>query len=657
MTASPRQDPARTLRRWLGWAAASGGLALGVATLYLGLYRWKGSGLPVGFDAPWYVWRAGYVAAHGLGALGTAARPGHEILAAVVGSLTGRSQVELGVLLGPVLAAGFALALGALAWFALGPDARRWTVVVVVGGGILGATRLVDENVATLLFLAVLVAALVPLVAAAAGSETRFGWRPFAGAVALFVAAGLAHWLFLGVFALVLAGTVVLLLPASLRRRSDGVPPLRTEAGVVAAALATAGAAMTLVIGAILRAPVDTIEVAEDPSRFLPKLANDARRLALPVLAPLAALGAVGLARTRTSQVAAGSSDARRRDLLLRVLVAWAAVALVGVAYGAGTKDLPPHRFLELLVVGPGVLALAEAVGVASRWSSRRVGATAGWAVVAVAAAGLALPGVVGWYGSGAPAVWIDAAGLQQARIASSYVDRLPEGRPFVVLVSPFGPAGTLSVPLKERTIRMGIDPARQAELHLFVGTPSDLLAGRRSLAPGAATNVATLAYWLDVRPVLAERPPVLILKAFAPKEFGAATAAGTGDARAVGPGVALLQGPPARPVAAQPVPSAFPGIRAAAGWALVVLALLGVAGLGWTATILGPGTPPPVIVGLAPAVGTGAVILAGTLVSRAGAALGGGAGAAVYAAIALAGSLAGVRAWRSPEIRVSPAR
>src|SRR5207302_3246169 len=141
---------------------------------------------------------------------------------------------------------------------------------------ILGGTRLVDENVATLLFLAVLVAALVPLVERAAGSRTR---PAFWGAVALLVAAGLAHWLFLAVFAPMLVVAVALLLPAALRERAGGRPLAETDAGAIATVGAAAGVTMAVLIGAVLRAPIDTIEVKEDPSRFLPKLRTDALRL------------------------------------------------------------------------------------------------------------------------------------------------------------------------------------------------------------------------------------------------------------------------------------------------------------------------------------------------------------------------------------------
>ena len=60
-------------------------------------------------------------------------------------------------------------------------------------GTVLGTTYLVSENMATALFLALAVAAMVPLLGRATG-----GGRGMWGAVVLLVAAGLSHWLFLG---------------------------------------------------------------------------------------------------------------------------------------------------------------------------------------------------------------------------------------------------------------------------------------------------------------------------------------------------------------------------------------------------------------------------------------------------------------------------
>jgi hypothetical protein len=163
--------------------------------------------------------------------------------------------------------------------------------------------------------------------------------------------------------------------------------------------------------------------------------------------------------------------------------------------------------------------------------------------------------------------------------------------------------------------------------------------------------NAATLPYWEQVRTVLPSRPPILILRAFAPGAFH--DAIGAGQAREIGPGVALLRGPePAAALAARPAPLAFTGLRAAVAWAALLLALLFAAGVGWSWAFLGPSVHPGVLVGSAPAIGAGMLILVGVPVSRAGVALGGWAGATVVAAVALSGAMAAIVGPRSTRRR-----
>src|SRR5262245_30495833 len=70
-------------------------LSVAIFLLYLGRYPLRHANVPAGFDAPWYVWRAQYVGAKGIGALGTSSRPGHAVLSALLGSVTGLSQLRM----------------------------------------------------------------------------------------------------------------------------------------------------------------------------------------------------------------------------------------------------------------------------------------------------------------------------------------------------------------------------------------------------------------------------------------------------------------------------------------------------------------------------------------------------------------------------------
>jgi hypothetical protein len=636
--ASPptRNTAPRDPRRTAWWFAACAVLALAVAGAYLGIYRARRFTLPVGFDAPWYIWRASYLSAHGMGPLGTSIRPGSAVLAAVLGGVTGRSQFTIAVLIGPVLAGVFAIGMGGLVWACLGPGRWRWLAAVVVGGCVLGGTRLVDENVATLLFLCIAVAALVPLVTAAVAGR-RSGWgRGLSVAIVLLVAAGLVHWLFLAVVGAVLGLAVFFVARRSAAQVREGVPLVRTESGTLGGALVGAGAIVAAVVFGVLRAPANTIQVKEDPERFIPKLTNDASRLRLWLLGPVSVLGAWALA-------AGGPRPRpRRRAVLLAILAAWAVVTLGGIAFGVATKKLPPHRFLELLVVVPVVVAIAEAVGwLADRVRSRR-GVAAGWLVAAVATAILAVPGVYAWYASGAPKPWITQEALREARIMAAWAEQPSASGPFIVWVSPFGPAGTLSAALKDRTLRAALPPDAQQRFHMIAGSLGAWIADGdpfEGLSP--AMRASALPYWRDAAPLLNRGTGAwLFLRAFNPSEF--AQLRGSNGSRPLGAGVILAAGgrPPA-PIHVPDAKFAYPGALGTASWALVILLLMGVAGYGWTRVVGGPDAHPAIVFGLTPAVGAAVLVLVGSVVSRAGAGLGGAPGWLVWGATTVGGLIA----------------
>jgi hypothetical protein len=609
-------------------------LAVAVFEFYFAVYPTRHLTLPVGFDTSWYVWRAQFVAVEGVGRLGTSLRPGHALLSSVLGSVTGLNQLELAVVLPLLLVSVFALALGAFVRTCFGVDRMGWAITVAVAGPLLGTTRLVGENVANLLNLALLAASLAFI------GRRVDGRRGFVGAVGLLVAAGLAHWLFLAVAGAALALSAGLALPESLRRREGGIPFLDTEAGTVGAVTATAGAMMAATIAGILRAPFQTFEIREDPARFLPKLRTDLGQLLLPGLGPVAVAGAAGLVTGKSETTGWGKLHGSARSFGLHLLLAWTVVGAVGIAYGAITLNLPPHRFLTFVVAVPGAVVLTAALLWGINWMRSWSGPRLAAAFVGAGVLAMALPGAAAWYWHG-PDVWIDRAGLQQATTASRYVERQPPGRPVVFLVNEVGPAGVLSVPLKERLIRMALPPEREPDLHLFVGDPADLLASRRTTPSDLGTNDATLPYWEDVRTVLPEHPPVIILQSLADEQY--THAVDTMGARVIGPGVALLQGPvvPGGPLAAEPLPRPVPGQFVGLLWAGLILALLFAAGAAWTFALAGAGTPPEITWSLAPAVGAAAIMLGALVPGRLGLHLGGAAGIVIYAVVTVAGFVA----------------
>ena len=80
--------------------------------------------------------------------------------------MTGISQLRMFVVFSQVLPAILALIVGAFAYTAVKRDRLTWAITVGLTGAALGATRLVGENVANLVNLALEVGALVVLVSA-----------------------------------------------------------------------------------------------------------------------------------------------------------------------------------------------------------------------------------------------------------------------------------------------------------------------------------------------------------------------------------------------------------------------------------------------------------------------------------------------------------
>jgi hypothetical protein len=597
------------------------GLSLAIFLLYFAAYPIRHLQLPMGFDPPYYVWRAQYLASQGIGSGATAARPGHTILSVILSSLTGRSQLELAVVLTLLMVSLLALAVGAFCRSALGFDRRGWMIAVVTTGVVLGPTHLVGENLATILFLVLIVGALVPL------ADRVGGGRGFCAAAAMAVTSGLAHWDFLAVFAVVLAAVFALTLPGALRQVRAGVPALDTEAGILAAFAAAIAAAMSALIFVVLRAPLRTTDIPRDPQLYLSKFRTDLTRLyvAAPVgLVAGPAIRAFDHASTRTR----GPGEAVRFGFSVRMLEAWSLVMAAGVVYSLFGLHLPPARFLALLVALPGAAGVAALLSwVARRSSARSV------AILVLALLALTIPGALRWYQY---PVLMQASQLQEARTADGYVRSLPPNQAVVFLVGYEGYPPVYESVVKERTIRIGLSPDRATDAHVFVGSPADLLAGRRTPPPDARTDRVTLLYWNDVEALLPSNPPILILQSMAPDEFVQAQSLG---ATVIGQGVELLRGPrPPNPLPVASVRASVPNWFAGPAWAAAMLILLAVAGAGWTCVFLRPGSPVETRVSLAPVVGAGVLILGGIGAAELRIPLGGAGGVGTFVVVAGAG-------------------
>lgn len=635
--AGPRAAPS------LGRVIAIGlALSVGIFLLYFLAYPMRNLTLPVGFDPPWYVWRAEHFTTEGIGNGGLAARPGYPVLSALLGTLTGLSQLEMTVVLSLVLVCLLALTVGAFAREGLGFDGWRWAVVVATTGVVLGPTHLVGENLSNALNIALEIAAMVGLAVFIGGG------RGLVAAVVLLVAGGVAHWDFVALFAVVMGVAFLMALRFSQRERGQGVPVFRTESGALAAVGAWAGGMLLVLIAAVLRAPFRTMEIGNDELLFRRKLRTDVARLFVP--------GVAGLVGPWALSMVPGDSvnrERRKQAFALRLLKAWTFVMAAGMVVGVFTFVLPPARFLAHLVALPGAIAVGAAIAAlaarAGRWSlrgggtpPRRVGLVSVFVTVLVLGA-LAVPGLFRWYRY---PVLLEPAAVQQARTADRYVRMLPLEEPVVFLVDYVGRPGSLSAVLKERTIRMGLSPERQLDAHVFVGELSDLLARRRTPAPDERAERFTRRYWEDVRPFLAAEPPIVILRAMAEEGYRDAVAMG---ATVVAPDVAVLRGSGSGlPLPAAPPPDEVPSLPAGILWGLAVLALLSAAGAGWTRALLGPGHPAEALVAMTPVVGAGILILGGLAAALLGVRLGGVGGVVVYIILAASGLAAALLDMRS---------
>jgi hypothetical protein len=627
--------PARPPERWGPATGIAFGMVVAIFLFYFAPYPIRHARLPAGFDPAWYIWRATYVGLRGIGPLSTASRPGHAVLSALLGSVSGQSQLELSVVFSQLLPAMLALAVGALATGVTGRGRTLWVATVAVTGAVLGTTRLVGENLANLLNVLLEVGALVVLIYAA--SRRRALW----GAVALLVAAGLAHWEFLAVFGVIMAAAVAVSLVAARRAHEPRSLELLEETRFLVAIGLWTAAVVGFLIVAVLRAPFRTFEIFQSTHEYAPKFVTDLARLWPAAIA--ACLGVVVLLALGRQPL--DENGAARRSFSARMVLGWALGSGAGVLFAMITLKvdrvpLPPHRFLGLLLAVPGMVAAGAAVWWAGAWVKERTGRTggsrasrmAGAAVAVSLVLALAVPSVMRWYRY---PILMDPGALQQAETAAQYVAQLPKGQPFVFVVDAYGPAIVYEAALRERMIRMVLPPDRQQDLHVFVGSPSDLLAGRRTLFLPEFNRVIA-PFWDDVSRILPLHPPVLVLQSMGEDEF---TQAISMASPVIGPGVALLQGPrPARGLSEGPLPNGVPSVPVAILRAVVLLALVSVAGIGWTRLILGDAGRSEVFVSLVPLVGTGMLLLGGFVATEAGVRLQGAGGIATFAAVALVG-------------------
>jgi hypothetical protein len=624
--------PARRASIWTGgWTAGF------VLLFYVALYPIHGFQVALGSDTPVYVWWARYAGAAGIGGLGTRPRPAISGLIATLARVTGIPASGIAEALGPILAASLALAAGALVLACLGQDRRRFVLTVVLTGSFL--SLMVSGYLSTLAFGTAFVAAL----AVAAERADRPGGLD-AGTMAtiagLVAAAGLFHLQFLVFAGAVAAGVVIALAPAARRDMAAGRPASRTAAARVAGAMA-AGAALAVAgfaaVGGGPHAPETSRDAVLRRAGLGGSLVKSYRRKLLHDFPWFRALTTAGLAATALR----GSFPPRLRALRgrwfetrdLRALILAGAVAswlivtiaaVVALRLGIGA---PGQRLAAFCLPLP----ILAAMGLARLVGARR----------ALAAAGVVLFVVVGWLAWGGQRPLVTRAAVVQARAAGADFGRTAPGTPLVVVMDDLSDKPGLFITRYENYLRDEVPAARVPDVHVFVGTPTDYLAGRPSLTGQREHDALALMSWADVRTLPAGRTLAMAIEAFDPRRYAEVLA--LPGATRVAPGVAALPGRSGVPCgSACPRDPALtePGAGPLSPWlpvwlAPALLVLLGLVGHPWTRLALS-GSESSTMMALSPAFGLAALSLAAVLCDVAGLELSGPGG---WAALAVAAS------------------
>lgn len=570
-----------------------------------------------------YTWQIKAVGAAPLSEIGL--RPGFPLLGAVVGSILRVPAAQVLVVLPPVLAV--VLGFGAAATVRLPFALPRWVVlaVAVVAATWAGTVRLVAGYEGTLLALVLLVAGVAALVHAAG--------RPgaVAAAAAMFLAACLSHVVFFGIFVAVLALYVVLSLPSLLQDRRDGIPLLSTDAA--AAAAAGGGACLVGAIalfGWVGLSPGSSFNVTGVEFRFQGRTRGELRRIRPLVTVPVAAVGAA---------VALGARGGRSAGALRRLGLSWLLVAGAGAALGLMGARVPGNRALLFALPLPVLVGLAVSVAgvlvcrVRSRAGTGRTGARLASAaaasrrrrrllagvLVAAMVFSLASLGMTFFFSRIGPRtspVW------EEMRAAAAYVRTLPPSRPVVFVVNEPGPWGAFTPKLKLNALRASMPDSHVTKTFVYVGGVKGLRRAQPTLLPEDRRwrknyNATSRAMFREAAPALAAGAAVLVVRGHAKGLFDQVER--RRPERVVAPGVYVVRGP-TRQVALPPRGQGFGFARAmmSAAGSLLLLALVG-----WRyarAALRGAGADALDVACLAPAFGSGLVVLAGFVVAAGGA-------------------------------------
>ncbi|HEX3299620.1 MAG TPA: hypothetical protein VHW68_05865 [Actinomycetota bacterium] len=508
---------------------------------------------PVGPDVPVYLWWT-RVAEYG-GISMASERPGAP---ALIGTLQGvLGQGVVGALAGLQYALGPTIGLAAAAlargrgrtlprggWLAAGVLAGAWATFL--GGG----------YVSNLVFAAAFLAAAASLAA-----RTRRG--AFVAAIVLGGGA-LTHPGFFVV------GAVVLGVTGLWAAWHEGRFGWRTDAGRVATALGGALAIFGIGLAAAqIGPPRVTGETSGDAfmrhtgqleslrRSYLDRYLDNWRRYSPFMTSALAFAGAF-----------------RAHGFARRFLLSWVVVSAAGLAFGAATGWYPPDRVLMFafclpLLAAFGLVLLGETLG---RW-------WLAWPVGIVLVALIVAPAVRDWrdsfpYMSSDEVTHMNLA----ARIA---VDRSAPGTPLVYIADSHDPNEALFLLTHAANVaRATVPPDRVNDVHVFLGSPSDLAAGHASVTGDSTYDTASS--WS-----FAQIPPGPHLTFVIGEEIRDPTELATSGLTLWDPNVASSEG---SPTALAPLPNELAPVEPrkilAGTWRTFLLLM--VLGLGWAWFALG---------------------------------------------------------------------
>ena len=614
------------MRRLPGGLVAAA-LVLIPSLLFLGRYAIDGTGnAPVGSDTPQHVWRSAVVARLGLEALPAvdgeahalhtnADRPGLPLVMAALGSVTGAEPRDLVYVLPAVLAAAIATAAAALAGSIAGVPWWGAALAGIATGASAQVAFTANGYLDQLLVEPLVLAAGAGALTAAAGRRGRVL------SAACLAAAFLVHWQFAAVFAGLLLLLALACLPESLRNDRAG-SFVDSPAGRVGTILA-AGAGLG--VAGLLAGASGMPRLPTEFARGTTADRGQARSYRLPATVVAAVAGLVSLF------VPDGGSGRRRAGWLLG---AWALLPAGAALLFAAGRTVPVQRTLSFALAIPllGALGVVAAVG----WLRARGGTFAGAVAVVLAVAALLASMSFGWDVWRSRRPWSEGRRLAELHTAAAYL--AGTGDPAVVVVDTGGTSrssgefGTIPV---LRRIRAELPPTQALRTTVYLGDPDLLLEGRPTLrADVAGFDPISRDTWRAVRPLLRQDPVVVILRS----HFD-----GFGDAVAAHPGwssngwMAVVQGPPAP--AQPPRAPSRPSPGALLAWWASSLAVISLAGAGWAGRF-GSGSL-SLRMGLAPAVGVAALVIAGLVAERLGIRMGGPGGVIVVLVVTVVGAAA----------------